>query len=536
MFSQLRHAVETFAPQPRRSLDGDGSGQQHEPHSRSASLDLAGRSTSPLSSSQLAESALSNLRKSFAPPRSASPSTSPRSPTSNVARDHLPKSSLEERLRASFTIGDVSNGPTPDVSARASPAPQAPAMEHPLSPSSTPLPDSPPLPPVLEETPTEPEVPFQPLIPPLTLIENEPPKRERPAERDSDASPNTVHIPEEPIPQVPLPAEPDTKSIPDPAAGDSVTNKPVAEESGPVTEEPFASGEDVDVDALQDRLKLVEQRFADVSTSLKRLQAEKFAVDAVLRELTPLETLKESDALRDYLQNVSVKAKMSQEEIMRLDAKLETQDERIEEMRDTHRLESKSQSELIHYLRSQLNESEVLLKASQSSLSQNEDDIAKQKAELDSMQAEIAKVKETAKDEEEKRTKAISLLKTVRQKLVKSEKEKEEAMKQASALREQEKEYKDRDATEKFRLRKDIDAANAEREKTIAGLKVQFDKEIAALKDRYEKELATQKGQFELDAVTTNFSCQRTFGEEFSHHPTAIFSRMPNKGQKFSFR
>lgn len=49
----------------------------------------------------------------------------------------------------------------------------------------------------------------------------------------------------------------------------------------------------------------------DVSTSFKRLQAEKLAADAVLRELTPLESLQESDALRDYLQNMSAKAKVN---------------------------------------------------------------------------------------------------------------------------------------------------------------------------------------------------------------------------------
>ncbi|KAK0233161.1 hypothetical protein IW262DRAFT_1470284 [Armillaria fumosa] len=493
----------TLPTGPRRSLDIDASGGPREPHTRSASLDLAGPSTSPLSSSQLAESALSNLRN---------PGTSARSPSSVVARDPLQKSSLEERLRASFTIGDVSNGPTPDVSARASPAPRAPTVEHPLSPSSTPLPDSPSLPPVLEENspdrPESPEVTPEPLVPPLTPKESESPKPESSSKEDSDTMAEE-YIPEEPVPQDLSPAEPTAKFIPDPATEPSVDVEPVAEESiagAPIVEEPLASADDVDVDTLQERLKLVEQRFADVSTSFKRLQAEKLAADAVIRELTPLESLKESDALRDYLQNMSAKAKMSQEEIMRLDAKLETQDERIEEMRDTHRLESKSQSELIDSLRSQLNESEALLKASQTSLSQNGDDISKHKAELERMQAEILKIKEVAKDEEEKRTKAISLLKTVRQKLVKSEKDREEALKQVSALREQEKEYKERDSTEKSRLRKDVDTANAEKEKAVTGLKVQFDKEIAALKDRYEKELVTQKGQFELDAVTTKSS------------------------------
>lgn len=59
------------------------------------------------------------------------------------------KSRLEERLRASFTIGDVSNPSTPPASSRVSPAPQFVAehplsFDHPLSPAAIPLPNSPP--------------------------------------------------------------------------------------------------------------------------------------------------------------------------------------------------------------------------------------------------------------------------------------------------------------------------------------------------------------------------------------------------------
>ena len=83
----------------------------------------------------------------------------------------------------------------------------------------------------------------------------------------------------------------------------------------------------VDVEALQNRLKLVEQRFAgmfrarvqaafahtpsDVSTSFKRLQAEKLAADRVLRELTSVESVAEVDALQDFLQNMNFKAEVS---------------------------------------------------------------------------------------------------------------------------------------------------------------------------------------------------------------------------------
>lgn len=80
----------------------------------------------------------------------------------------------------------------------------------------------------------------------------------------------------------------------------------------------------------------------DVSTSFKRLQAEKTAADAILQELTPLESVRESDAIRDYLSNISLKAEASQrflvifatsefvsqltqEEIKRLNTKLQSE-------------------------------------------------------------------------------------------------------------------------------------------------------------------------------------------------------------------
>jgi glutaredoxin 2 len=51
---------------------------------------------------------------------------------------------------------------------------------------------------------------------------------------------------------------------------------------------------------------------ADVSTSFKKLQAEKTAVDAVLRELTPLNGIQDSESLRDYFQNMSSKVEVGQ--------------------------------------------------------------------------------------------------------------------------------------------------------------------------------------------------------------------------------
>ncbi|KAJ7597112.1 hypothetical protein C8J56DRAFT_1011641 [Mycena floridula] len=418
MFSQLRQAVETFAPPPRRSLD------EHER-----------RPLSPSNSDA--------LRKSATSQRSASPGfSSPRTASS------MHKSTLEERLRASFSIGEASGSSTPMVSSRTSPMPLAP--DQPLSPASVPLPASPQLAPV---TLPEPVSELRPL---------------------TEAEPDLG----------PLTEEPETVSP-------------------PVEEIPPTSPEITDIDALQSRLKLVEQRFTDVSTSFKRLQAEKRAADTVLRELTPLETFKDSDALRDYIRNIKQKAEISQEELKRANNKLQTQDGRIEELRETHLLESKSQSEQIDHLRKQLEESEALLKAAHESVTQGHDDSAKRQTDIQRLQMELDKSKLVVKEEEEKRVKAISLLKTVRQKLVKAEKEKDDAIKEANVLKERDREDKDRDQGEKNKLLKEMENINAERDKALQGLRAQFDKEMAHLKDRHEKELAAVKGQLELDAVTT---------------------------------
>ena len=48
----------------------------------------------------------------------------------------------------------------------------------------------------------------------------------------------------------------------------------------------------------------------DVSASFKRLQAEKAAADAVLRDITPLESISDAEAFRAHLKNLSFKAEV----------------------------------------------------------------------------------------------------------------------------------------------------------------------------------------------------------------------------------
>lgn len=146
MFSQLRSAVEQLAQQPIRVLDGDSELPPRQ------SLDMqATKSASPLSSSQLAESALSSLRKSFVSQRPGS-SIDPIRTSSSPSQGAPRKSNLEERLRrATFAVGETSGGPgtstpTPKHSSRiASPSPMSrnPLKRVEGSPCSTPLPASP---------------------------------------------------------------------------------------------------------------------------------------------------------------------------------------------------------------------------------------------------------------------------------------------------------------------------------------------------------------------------------------------------------
>ncbi|EKM61178.1 uncharacterized protein PHACADRAFT_134491 [Phanerochaete carnosa HHB-10118-sp] len=285
---------------------------------------------------------------------------------------------------------------------------------------------------------------------------------------------------------------------------DGLTSKVIEEDllSGSQNQALSDAHQGADIESLQQRLKLVEQRFADVSTSFTRLQAEKAAADRVLHELTSVESMVEADGLRDFLQNLNLKTEMAQDEIKRLTGKLTRQEERIEELRDIHRLESKSQSDQIRKLRGELEEAEALIRANQGSAAHLEGQVAKQKAEVERLHVEVDKTKVSVKDEEEKRVKAVSLLKTVRQKLVKAEKERDDATKEVQGLKDKEKEEREREKVERQQLQDEIQKVNGERETAVQGLRAQFDKEVAGLRDKYEKEISALRGQYELDMIT----------------------------------
>lgn len=178
------------------------------------------------------------------------------------------------------------------------------------------------------------------------------------------------------------------------------------------------------------------------------------------------------------------------------------QEGRIQELRDTHRLESASQSDQVEILRVQLSEAEALLKASQGADTQAEEEAAKKKLEIDRLQVEVDHARSLAKEEEEKRVKAISLLKSVRQKLVKAEKDKDDALKEVASLKERGKSEREREQVERGMLQHEIEVVNMERERAVAGLRAQFDKEVGNIKERHEKDVLAQKERFELEWTT----------------------------------
>jgi hypothetical protein len=257
MFSQFRNVVEGLAQaQPRLP---PGAPRHENTNPATASLER-GQSPSP------------------APPK---PLTE-RSPF---------KVKLEDRLRASFTIGDVSNPSTPSASSRVSPAPQyehplSPDIDHPLSPTSIPLPISPPphnhnfpldalyspsdpsSPPLLNDpntvdhgtsaTTTTSDLSNQhplsdaPVIP--QPAENEPTSSEEAIEMDD----TTESIGTTDLSQSPVDTISDAQSVAGSNQADSHEPELVSEH-GNISEPDHPAS--ANMEALQEQLKLMEQRF-----------------------------------------------------------------------------------------------------------------------------------------------------------------------------------------------------------------------------------------------------------------------------------
>ncbi|KAJ9099781.1 hypothetical protein QFC21_003779 [Naganishia friedmannii] len=213
----------------------------------------------------------------------------------------------------------------------------------------------------------------------------------------------------------------------------------------------------------------------------------------ILREASPLLNagIDDPDALEGWVKMVVGKIKVSDEEMKRLAGKLALQDSRIEELRETHRLESESSSKLVGNLRDQLAKAETTLSSQATQLLQ----LATTQAELQTAQARV-------REEEEKRGKAVALLKTVRGKLVKLEREREQVEKK-----------QEEEAAERQRLAGEVERLKAERET----VRVMQEKEVAAVKERYEKEMLAKRREWELEMITTKATHAKDMAAKSKH-------------------
>ncbi|KAI5123779.1 hypothetical protein M0805_000368 [Coniferiporia weirii] len=510
MFSGFRNVMENLAqPQPRPGRPGRPESQDFSPerseHARgSTSFDI---SSVAQSTGHLAESAFTNLRKSLVSQRPftvSSPSAdSSANPSPRPDRELRPvtKSTLEDRLRASFAIGEASTSTTPGPSIAPSPRPAlSPAPGRVASPESTPLPDSP--------TPS----PSRGFASPSPSDLSSPPAEEfrLPKELSDGLSENEQTGPSEN-------AGSSTSSDPSRYPEADIPLPPCSPVSNSITasrsSESLLLNNSIQLDEYENDLKAklasIEEMYSGVSKSLEELKTTQDAVNAVLADLTPIAHVSDVEGLREHLQKLNSSQHRSRDEILQLTGKLRTYDDRIEELRDTHRLESRSQTELVDSLRKQLEESEALLNAAYNTATQAEEGKRKRQAELDQMRTESQKLKDAVKDEEEKRVKAISLLKSVRQKLVKAEKDRDGAVREVGSLKENAKVEREKESIEKSKLEREMENVRTEKEKDIAGLKAHFDRELAGMREKLEKEFTARKSQLEMEATTAKTAYQK---------------------------
>jgi hypothetical protein len=164
------------------------------------------------------------------------------------------------------------------------------------------------------------------------------------------------------------------------------------------------------------------------------------------------------------------------------------QEARQDELRETHALESSSQSATIDDLR-----------ASLASITKERDELL---PKVTTLTTERDAAKTSAKEEEEKRTKAISLLKTVRQKLVKSDALRDEALAEKDTFKAAATAAEENGRREAERLKGEVEKGRAERERDVRNLREKFEQEVKGLRTGWERESRQKREEAELRAVT----------------------------------
>lgn len=166
----------------------------------------------------------------------------------------------------------------------------------------------------------------------------------------------------------------------------------------------------------------------------------------------------------------------------------------------------------------QLSEKDAALKLLNDQLSQAEEGAKLSAAAVEKGVEDYDKLKLVAKEEEEKRIKALSLLRALRQKLVKSEKDREEGDKEREALRVADVATQETVKADKLRFESEIVSLRAAQELQLTKLRQAFERETNSIRTQHERESTAKRGQTELDVITA----KATHSKELSTKDTRI--------------
>lgn len=124
----------------------------------------------------------------------------------------------------------------------------------------------------------------------------------------------------------------------------------------------------------------------------------------------------------------------------------------------------------------------------------------------------MTQLQSRVKIEEEKRTKSISLLRAVRQKLVQTEKDKTSIEGSFTEFRAESHTRLNEAQSEKSRLEEELSRMRITHEQQLSKLRHSFDREIHSTRSQFERDVAAKRSQFELDAITAKAAYERELG------------------------
>lgn len=122
-------------------------------------------------------------------------------------------------------------------------------------------------------------------------------------------------------------------------------------------------------------------------------------------------------------------------------------------------------------------------------------------AQVKEAQVATAKAESRTKEEEEKKAKSITLLKAVRQKLIKAEKDREEAEIIRDATKASEESLSLEVKQLRQRYEQETIALRSSQEQQLAKLRASYEREAQSIRAAYEREAAARRGQNEMDIL-----------------------------------